>query len=186
MTRSPRDPSDRPLPVRLAFWLYRASASLQLAVVLIAVYALVLAWATFVESWYGTAAAHFGIYRTWWFLLLNVVLGLNVLAAAVIRFPWKRRQTGFLVPSVKVSGRNGAEFDLPFFATLSGEEPVHPPVGGYFAAGPGGTGSSTPALRGHCHERAAQPTVARQTGRAQRPAWFCEPGQRRGARCDWH
>jgi hypothetical protein len=87
----------RPLPVRFALRLYKACASLRLAVVLIAVYATVLAWATFVESWYGTPAAHFGIYGTWWFILLNCLLGLNVLAAALIRFPWKRRQTGFLL-----------------------------------------------------------------------------------------
>lgn len=97
MTRSRTGSSDKPLPVRLASWLYRASASLELAVVLISVYAIVLAWATFVESWYGTPAVHFGIYRTWWFILLNLLLGLNVLAAALIRFPWNRRQTGFLV-----------------------------------------------------------------------------------------
>ena len=45
-------------------WLLRCMAlgSLQLAVALIAIYAVVLAWATLIESRYGAAAAHFGIY----------------------------------------------------------------------------------------------------------------------------
>jgi len=76
---------------------YRAVASLRLAVILIAVLGVVLAWATFVESRYGTSAVHFGIYDTWWFLALCGLLALNVLSAALIRWPWKRYQTGFVV-----------------------------------------------------------------------------------------
>jgi len=30
-------------------------------------------------------------------MALNVLLGLNVLCAAVVRFPWKKSQIGFLV-----------------------------------------------------------------------------------------
>jgi len=47
----------------------------------------VLAWATFVESWYGTEAVNFGIYEAWWFNLLLGLLGLNVLCAAMIPLP---------------------------------------------------------------------------------------------------
>jgi len=83
--------------VRLVLWVYRALASLKLAVVLISASAAVLAWATFVEREYGTKAVHFGIYGTWWFAGLVFLLGLNVLCAALIRFPWKRYQTGFLI-----------------------------------------------------------------------------------------
>ena len=97
MTRSRPGPSERPLPVRCVLWLSRACASLELAVVLIAACVIVLAWATLVESWDGAAAAQFGFYRAWWFVLLIALLGLNVLAAVLIRFPWRRRQTGFLL-----------------------------------------------------------------------------------------
>lgn len=76
---------------------YEALASLKLAVLVIAASAVVLGWATLVESRYGTKAVHFGIYGTWWFAALNVLLGLNVLCAALIRFPWKRYQTGFVI-----------------------------------------------------------------------------------------
>jgi hypothetical protein len=68
-----------------------------LAVVLIAACVIVLAWATIVESRHGAAAAQFGFYRAWWFILLNALLGLNVLAAVLIRFPWRKRQAGFLL-----------------------------------------------------------------------------------------
>ena len=71
---------------------------MRLAVVLIAVYAGVLAWATLAESKYRRhAAAHFGIYDAGWFIAINVLLAINVLCAMLIRFPWKRRQIGFLV-----------------------------------------------------------------------------------------
>jgi len=99
-------------------------ASLQLAVVLISLYAVVLAWATLVESRHGTAAAHFGIYDTGWFVALNVLLGLNVLCAALVRFPWRRRQAGFVVTHAGilvllvgcwVSHRGGIEAQLPVF-----------------------------------------------------------------------
>ncbi len=97
MTRSRPGLPDRPLPIRLAVWVVRASASLELAVVLVVLCATVLAWGTIVESQNGAAVARFGIYGAWWFVLLNVLLALNVLAATVIRFPWKRRQSGFLL-----------------------------------------------------------------------------------------
>jgi hypothetical protein len=76
---------------------YQAAASLRLAVVLIALLAVVLAWATFVESRYDTPAVHFGIYDTWWFITICGLLAINVLSAALIRWPWKRHQTGFVV-----------------------------------------------------------------------------------------
>jgi hypothetical protein len=83
--------------VRVLGRVYGALASLKLAVVLIAAAAVVLAWATFIESRYGSYAVHFGVYGTWWFAALIFLLGLNVLCAALIRFPWKRYQTGFVI-----------------------------------------------------------------------------------------
>jgi hypothetical protein len=77
--------------------LLRFLASLRLAVVLISLSAVVLAWATFVESRYGTEAVWFGVYETGWFAALMGLLGVNVLCAALVRLPWKRHQTGFLI-----------------------------------------------------------------------------------------
>ncbi|HEY4759061.1 MAG TPA: hypothetical protein VIH42_00630, partial [Thermoguttaceae bacterium] len=72
-------------------------ASLRLAVVLIASYAALIAWASFLESTYGTPSIHFAIYGTWWFLALNVMLALNVLFAALVRYPWRQRHLGFVI-----------------------------------------------------------------------------------------
>ncbi len=88
---------DQPLPLRLIVGLYEFLASLRLAVVLLVLVAVVLGWATFVERQFGNQAVRFGIYGTWWFALLLALLGLNVLCAALIRFPWKAYQTGFLI-----------------------------------------------------------------------------------------
>jgi hypothetical protein len=80
-------------------------ASLKLAVVLLAVFALLLATAAVVDGkfsgpynrGFGNEAVLLAIYRTWWFVALGVLLFLNVLCATLIRFPWRRQQTGFVV-----------------------------------------------------------------------------------------
>ena len=67
---------------------------------LIAVYAVVLVWATtIIERNYGyeSRAVFFGVYESWWFALLNVLLGVNVLMSALVRLPWRRRHLGFLL-----------------------------------------------------------------------------------------
>jgi hypothetical protein len=83
-----------PALVRSAF---RILASLQLAVVLIAVYAFVVAGATVIESRHGAEVARFMVYGTGWFTALHVLLAVNVLCAMLVRFPWRWRQTGFLL-----------------------------------------------------------------------------------------
>src|SRR3972149_6446979 len=80
--------------------LWRLLASLQLAVMLLAVLALVLAIATILEAQEGREAAQWHVYGSRWFIGLLGLLGLNILAAAAIRFPWKRRQTGFVITHV--------------------------------------------------------------------------------------
>ncbi len=97
MARPKLSSPGQPWPLRWSLRLFEALASLKLAVLVIAASAGVLGWATLVESRYGTKAVHFGVYGTWWFAALNVLLGLNVLCAALIRFPWKRYQTGFVI-----------------------------------------------------------------------------------------
>jgi ResB-like family len=77
--------------------IYRFLASLKLAVISLGTLAAVLAYATFFESWYGTAAVQEWIYKSKGFAILLAFLGANILCAALIRFPWKRRQIGFLI-----------------------------------------------------------------------------------------
>lgn len=97
MARTPREVRQPALPLRILSRVYAFLASLRLAVLLIVALVIVLAWATVIEQRYGGKAAGFGIYGAWWFSVLLVLLGLNVLAAALIRFPWKRYQTGFVI-----------------------------------------------------------------------------------------
>ncbi len=97
MARPKLSSPDQPFFIRLPLRVFEAAASLRLAVLVIFGSAGVLGYATFVESWYGTDAVQFGVYGTWWFALLLGLLGLNVLCAAAIRFPWKKYQTGFVI-----------------------------------------------------------------------------------------
>jgi cytochrome c-type biogenesis protein CcsB len=81
-------------PARAVF---RLLASLKLAVTLIVVLATVLAAATFVESDKGRDYARWYFYTQDWFVGLLALLGVNILSATLIRFPWKPRQFGFVV-----------------------------------------------------------------------------------------
>lgn len=75
-------------------------SSLSLAVILIFTLAGTLAFATFVEARYGTPSVQFYVYQTWWFDAILVLLALNILFAAMVRYPWKRYQTGFVITHI--------------------------------------------------------------------------------------
>ncbi len=90
------DPS-APWPLRALMAVYRFLASLKLAVISISSLAAVLAYGTYFESRHGTPAAQEYVYQSVGFSILLAFLGTNVLCAALIRYPWKRRQIGFLV-----------------------------------------------------------------------------------------
>jgi hypothetical protein len=108
------------LAVRASRWL----GSLQVAVLLLSLFAVVLVVGTIVESWYDGKIAQQLVYKTWWFTGLLVVLGVNIFFAAVKKcdfsgwsapappgqsgvldtisrlWPWKKHQTGFLITHV--------------------------------------------------------------------------------------
>jgi hypothetical protein len=90
---SPREP----WALRAFDAVFRFLASLKLAVISLLSLAAVLAYATFFEKWYGTAAVQEWIYQSPGFAILLAFLGMNILCAALIRFPWTRRQTGFVI-----------------------------------------------------------------------------------------
>ncbi len=71
-------------------------ASLRVAAVVLGLLAAVLAAATIYEVKYGTRAAQRDIYEAPWFAALLVLLGINVAAAAVSRWPWRLKQIGFV------------------------------------------------------------------------------------------
>ena len=123
-------PSQPPL-VRTLLRIYEALASLKLAVFVISATAFVLAWTTYVERDYGNRAVQFGIYGSWWFAALMALLGVNVLCAALIRYPWKRYQTGFVVTHAGIlvllggcllSRISGIDAQMPIFEGSSAHQ----------------------------------------------------------------
>ena len=84
-------------PGRFGTRLFRTCASLQLAITLLSLFAVCLAVATLLESAYSGAIARELVYHTWWFSLLLGFLAVNILCAALKKYPWKRHQTGFLI-----------------------------------------------------------------------------------------
>ena len=94
------DPLDSPTIRPWAPWPLRWLASVKLAVILIVVLAAVAAVATFVEVAKGRDYVLWYVYHSPWFAGLLGVLAVNVLAAAIIRFPWKIGQIPFLATHV--------------------------------------------------------------------------------------
>ncbi len=99
--KTPTPATSTPVPsskiLRVFDAIYRFLASLKLAVFSLGTLAAVLSYATFFESWHGTSAVQEWIYQTKGFAILLAFLGANILCAALIRYPWKRRQTGFVI-----------------------------------------------------------------------------------------
>ncbi len=91
-----RPPTGGPL-VKMILGVYRFLASLKLAVLSLTGLAAFLAFATWFESTYGTKAVQVYVYKSAAFAILLAFLATNILCAALIRFPWKRRQTGFVI-----------------------------------------------------------------------------------------
>jgi hypothetical protein len=94
------DPRGQPRPARpprLLVTGFRWFASLKLAVLLITILAAVLAVATLVETSRGREYAQWYVYHSPWFAALLGLLSANILAAAVIRYPWGLKRLGFLV-----------------------------------------------------------------------------------------
>jgi len=77
--------------------LFRFLSSLKLAVVVLLTLAAILAAGTIIESMHDTATARHYVYGTAWFGAVLFFLGLNVLFAALSRWPFKKHHTGFLI-----------------------------------------------------------------------------------------
>lgn len=77
--------------------IFQFLASLKLAVILLVALAVILAVATFYESLYDTKTAQYLVYRSPLFAVFLGVLGVNLTCSALIRYPWKKSQTGFVI-----------------------------------------------------------------------------------------
>ncbi len=82
--------------------LLRAIGSLWFAAVLLILCLVAMANATVFEMTHGTEHALAMFYKSWWFRLILALLGVNVLAALIARFPFTRRQIGFVLTHVGI------------------------------------------------------------------------------------
>ena len=82
--------------------LFSAFASLRLAVVVMITLGVTCLWATIYESKHGTAAVQRDVYRTWWFALILVALGINIFCAMMSRYPWKKHHIGFVMAHIGI------------------------------------------------------------------------------------
>ena len=78
------------------------AASLRLAIITILLIAGYLAIGTLYEARYGTRAAGALVYQNPIFYGLMALLAINVMAAAIVRFPWKRHQAGFVITHIGI------------------------------------------------------------------------------------
>ena len=82
--------------------LLRSLGSLRLAVVLMALLLCALIAGTLWESARGTAAAQAWVYHAPWFIGVLGLLAANVLAAMLVRVPFRGDQTGFVITHVGI------------------------------------------------------------------------------------
>ncbi len=76
--------------------------SLSLAIFLIAALALILIVSTSLESIFGTPFAQRFFYQAGWFDVLLGLLAVNMICAAVLRYPFKRKHTGFITTHIGI------------------------------------------------------------------------------------
>jgi hypothetical protein len=84
------------------YFALRGVASLWLGALLLVLLLLAMACATVYESTHGTEQALHVFYRARWFHGLLFLLGLNILAAVVVRLPFTRSQVGFVLTHVGI------------------------------------------------------------------------------------
>ncbi len=77
-------------------------ASTKLAVLLLVVISAVLAGATLLEAGRGREYAQWYVYKNPWFMALLGLLALNIFAATLSRFPWRRGKRAFVLTHVGV------------------------------------------------------------------------------------
>jgi hypothetical protein len=75
----------------------RVLASLKLTLTLLAVCAVAIATATFLEVRYGTDGARALVYNARWFEALLALLVVNLIVALLANMPYRRHQTGYVI-----------------------------------------------------------------------------------------
>ncbi len=71
--------------------------SMQLTVVLLLLFAISAAMATFIENDYGTIAAQAAIYSATWFEVMMVLLGINLAGSLIVNKMWQRKKYALFI-----------------------------------------------------------------------------------------
>lgn len=77
--------------------IYKFAASVKLAIPLMLIFAFAMIAGTILESKVSTEFAQETIYYHWWFTVLTALIAINILLATIIRYPFKKSQTGFVI-----------------------------------------------------------------------------------------
>ena len=77
-----------------------ALGSTKLTLVILAVFAVAIAVATFIETAVGTEGARVLVYNAWWFEALLGLFILNNILSLLRHIPFKIRQTGFVITHI--------------------------------------------------------------------------------------
>jgi hypothetical protein len=77
--------------------LERTIGGLKFAVVIIVIFSILMIIGTFMESYFGTDFANRVVYKTPYFIFIQFLMFLSILAATLIRLPIKKRLHGFYV-----------------------------------------------------------------------------------------
>ena len=69
--------------------------SMKFAVVIISLFTVSLIYGTFMESYHGAEFANRQVYKSWWFMGIQLCMFISIVVATYMRFPLKRRLYGF-------------------------------------------------------------------------------------------
>lgn len=70
-------------------------ASMKFAVTIIVIYTLMMVYGTFQESYHGADFANRLVYKSWWFMGIQLLMFMSILVATVVRLPARKSLYGF-------------------------------------------------------------------------------------------
>ena len=72
-------------------------ASAKFAVIIITIFTVTLIYGTFMESYHGADYANRLVYKSWWFILIELLMFTSIVMATIVRLPYKKRLKGFYI-----------------------------------------------------------------------------------------
>ncbi len=73
----------------------RTFGSMKFAVTIISLFTIFLIYGTFMESYHGAEFANRLVYKSWWFMGIQLLMFISIVVATYMRFPLKKRLYGF-------------------------------------------------------------------------------------------